>query len=541
VSSRAYVFFATLLLGACKDEFPNAPPLTLAIDTTSGWHDTVAVTDVDTLQIKVALAGGGTVTGVQVHWASSNPAKLEVTPLALQAGREKDSLILQLRTVITAHARDSVVIITAKVDRPGFEPKEFSRQITVMERWVTISAGYQHSCGITVSGDAFCWGEHDLSPNGGFLGNGSSAGSLTPVQVAGGLKFGSVAAGDRHTCGLSLDGRVYCWGLNSYGAAGNGSTFGFHQLSPVPIAVGRTFTAVSAGAGFVCGVTDDAQGFCWGLDDVGQLGDGGFDPILKRPIPRFDNCTLFESDTVRCSLTPRPVQTRRFEPILLRAAGAGLIHTCGALTDGRAVCWGSGSVELGNSLVAQTDTAVLVSGDTQLRSVSAGSSHTCGIGASVSQAYCWGFDSYGQLGTDSTLDSCVLFSGHTVECSRRPVLVSSGTGFRFVSAGGNASCGVATDSTAYCWGSNEFGQLGRASTITSCVPDVGVQVGCSQTPVRISIVGNPRFIAMSVGARHVCAVTSAGAAYCWGDGGGGKLGLGSTASSPNPVRVVEPR
>jgi alpha-tubulin suppressor-like RCC1 family protein len=360
------------------------------------------------------------------------------------------------------------------------------------------------------------------------------------VAVIGGLTFASVDAGDRHSCGILVDRRVFCWGLNSYGAAGNGSNFDVDQLAPVALALGRAFVSVSAGAGYVCGVTTDAAGYCWGLDDVGQLGDGGFDEILNKPLPAFDNCTIFDGDTIRCSLTPRPVRPRTSPPLSLAAIGAGGIYACGILSDGAAVCWGKGSVEIGQSSSIQTDTAVAVPGGVRFSSITAGPSQTCALSSSDAMAYCWGNDSHAQLGASQPIGSCVLFSGHQVPCTPTPVPVSGGLKFRVVSAGGNTTCGIATDSTAYCWGSNEFGQLGTAAAGDDCEVDLDLVVNCSRTPVKITIPGDPKFISLGAGERHACGVTSVGMAFCWGAGGGGKLGDGSDVDSPTPVRVAEP-
>jgi alpha-tubulin suppressor-like RCC1 family protein len=528
------------LVAACGEEFPDEPAKPASL-VPAGWPSEVFVTDVDTIAVDASLAGSGTpITGLRLTWQSNDDATLHLEPLRPLPGASRaDTLAAQLRAAVTGKAGgfDSVLVI---IEAGGaLEPDTLRSEIHVVQKWASVSAGEEHSCGVTVEGVAFCWGEVGFSPDGGFLGNGSSFGSTIPVEVIGGLTFTSVDAGDRHTCGTLADRRVFCWGLNSFGAAGSGAGFGVDQLAPVPVALGRTFSSVSAGAGYACGVTTDDAGYCWGLDQAGQLGDGQFDEVLDKPQPPFDNCTIFDSPIVRCSLTPRSVRTRTGVPLDLTAIGAGTVHTCGVRSDGEAVCWGSGSVEIGQASAVQTDTARVVPGGVQFSAITAGASHTCAL-AFDATAYCWGFDSHGQLGAAPSIGSCTLFSGHEVPCTRTPVPVSGGLTLQSLSAGGNTTCGIGTDSTAYCWGSNQFGQLGTGSAGGQCEVDLAVIVSCSRTPVKITVPGDPKFLSVSAGGRHACGVTVAGMAWCWGAGSGGKLGNGSEADSPTPVRVAEP-
>lgn len=147
-----------------------------------------------------------------------------------------------------------------------------------------VSAGAQHTCGIS-AGAAYCWG---LNSN-GQLGDGTTTQRTSPTLVTGGLNFVELSSGASHTCGITAAGAAYCWGLNSNGQLGDGTTT--QRLSPVPVAGGLTFAVperfpyagtLSAGRSHTCGVTTTGATYCWGANEHGQLGNG---TTLDSPVP----------------------------------------------------------------------------------------------------------------------------------------------------------------------------------------------------------------------------------------------------------------
>jgi len=132
-----------------------------------------------------------------------------------------------------------------------------------------MAAGYDHSCGITTGNQAVCWG---LNQD-GQLGDNNAPNENTPVPVAGGHAFLAVTAGLRHTCALDTTGAAWCWGANDLGQLGR-----VGPASRVPVAVdgGLKFAYIKAGELFTCGVTSDGAAWCWGDNEYGQLGDGSF-------------------------------------------------------------------------------------------------------------------------------------------------------------------------------------------------------------------------------------------------------------------------
>ena len=195
------------------------------------------------------------------------------------------------------------------------------------------------------------------------------------------------------------------------------------------------------------------------------------------------------------------------------SVGVGAIRTCGLAATGDAYCWGFNDFgQLGNGSTTGSLTPVLVSGGIRFSSISTKFGHTCGV-TSVGDVYCWGENFRGQLGDGTTINR------HT------PVLVSGGLSFASVNAGGALTCGVTSDGDAYCWGENSSGQLGNGTTTDR------------HTPVPVE--GGLSFASVNNAALHTCAVTTAGVAYCWGFNSDGQLGDGSTTNRLTPVRVVQ--
>lgn len=361
--------------------------------------------------------------------------------------------------------------------------------------FTSVSAGGLHTCALTPDGAAFCWGDNST----GELGDGSTASSSTPVPVSGGLIFAALSAGSDsgHTCGLTVDGAAYCWGRNDYGQLGNVSVTG--STTPVPVSGGLTFSAVTAGWNHSCGVTTSGAAYCWGSNGGGELGNG----------------------TNNGGPTPVAVSGG----LTFAALSAGNFLTCGVTTSATAYCWGVAG-RLGNGLRVSSSVPVAVAGGLTFAGLSA-ASHTCAVTRSGT-AYCWGWNSDGQLGDGSTDSS----SGYE---RLAPVQVEGGLTFATVTTGFWFTCGLNTAKAAYCWGTDSIGQLGIGSTTG---PQQCYTVACSTTPVAVS--GAYGFVAVSGGNGHACGLTPDGVIYCWGENSRGQLGDGSTTNSSTPARVKNP-
>lgn len=264
----------------------------------------------------------------------------------------------------------------------------------------------------------------------------------------------------------------------------------------------REFTRIVAGDDFSCATISLDRVYCFGVDSSHQLGAirpdtvcfDAFDPGNRAPPP--------------CSLLPVRVR----EDLSASQLTVGGAHACAITDGGNAYCWGNGAAgQLGNGATVQRQAPRLVTSAVRFTQVSAGHLHTCALDG-TGAAWCWGSDSFGQLGNQKSASSTT------------PIPVDGGHVFRDIAAGVRHTCGVTSDGRAWCWGDNESGQLGSGSMTSRFTSPVAVSGGLT-------------FSAVATGSDFSCGLTTSGAAYCWGEGGRGQLGHGSTNDSRTPVAV----
>ena len=321
-----------------------------------------------------------------------------------------------------------------------------------------------------------------------------------------------VLAGMSNTCAVASDNKAYCWGNNISGALGNNSTTNFS----IPVAVntegvlaGKIIKSISDSNIHTCAIASDNKAYCWGNNKSGNLGNNSTTNSL---IPVAVNTTgVLAGKTIK-------------------QISAGTSHTCAIASDDKAYCWGAGSSgQLGNGTTSMTKVPVAVNttgvlaGKT-IKQISAYGFHTCAV-ASDNKAYCWGNNTSGKLGNNSTTNSLIPAAVNTTG-------VLAGKTIKQISAGSMHTCAIASDDKAYCWGNNNFGVLGNGSTVNSSVP-----VAVNTT----GVLAGKTIKQISAGSSHTCAIASDDKAYCWGNNNFGVLGNGSTVNSSVPVRVYAPK
>ncbi len=439
--------------------------------------------------------------------------------------------------------------------------------VTGLDSGVTaIAAGGDTTCALTAAGGVKCWGYNDV----GQLGDGTTTQRLTPVDVSG-LTSGviEISVNARGACAMLSGGSVQCWGANEYGQLGDGtiitrllpvssSGVGPPTPTPTPTATATAtatpsfvpIQAVAAGDFGGCLLTTSGTVRCWGGNAYGQLGDGTttnrLTPVnvsglsstaVSISVGTFASCVVLTGGAVQCWgnfwQQPRwgvPEVPARLSPANITGLSSGVSvlsvgssHACAVTGAGAVKCWGRNvSGELGDGSTTQSQitvdvvglggiaTSVAVGGDLGYSDIN----HTCVL-TSGGGVKCWGENRFGELGDGTAMTRLA------------PVdVVGINSGARAIMAGARHTCALVSGGGVQCWGSNEDGQLGNNSLVTS------------YTPATVSgLTSGVAAIAGGSNARHTCVLTTAGGVKCWGNNYHGQLGDGTTTLRRTPVDV----
>jgi hypothetical protein len=333
-----------------------------------------------------------------------------------------------------------------------------------------------------------------------------------------------VTQGACHGCAWR-QGRVFCWGANTFGALGNGTTTS--STVAVPVSDLTDVVQVSTGCGneaiegHSCALTGGGEVWCWGSNAAGQLGDQTFTdssvPVRVRGLPKITGISL------------------------------GVAHTMAVAADGRVFCWGDDSDAQCGCTGGNCAAPSAVAGVTDAVEVSAGYWHTC-VRRAGGTLLCWGRNAYGEVGNRTTngqiTPTSVLGISNAVQIAAGPI----------------HTCARLSDGTAWCWGGGMYGEIGNgmsptsqltpaqvslsfsaaelSTTVTDCARDSAGNVACwgpnvpmgSATPVAVGI-------SDAIGLGGMCAARPSGRVSCWGFNGRGELGDGTMIDRSAPVDV----
>ena len=359
-----------------------------------------------------------------------------------------------------------------------------SRAGTPASPVASVAGGVNHTCARRASGALFCWGD-DSS---GELGDGKpNFRQTTPVPVTSIANASSVATGAFHTCVVTPGGGVSCWGLNSFGQIGSAVPLDGLQTTPVAVPGLSGVTAVSAGSEHTCALLSNGTVSCWGANSFGQLGDG---TTTNRSTPQVipgltgvtalgsgsgyhHTCVVRTGGNLRCwgsnadgelgTGTASPQQTTPVNVVGVTGAtavatggGAGREHTCAILAGGAVSCWGSnvfGELGIGSVSTGPRANPTPVPGLTGATAIACGEAHSCTLLGNGTMR-CWGDNADAQLGNGDT----------TGAIQTSPVAVTGLTNVVGIGLGFRHGCAVRSDGRLWCWGGNFDGSVGDGTS-----------------------------------------------------------------------------
>ena len=408
--------------------------------------------------------------------------------------------------------------------------------------WNTITSGDTNVCAIrdsstaapTVTGSLWCWGGNDY----GQVGDGTFNTELLPIRIGAASDWSAVDAGNAHTCGIRA-GALYCWGAGADYRTGLGTID--DTTAPNQVGSATTWSKVSAGYRSSCGIRTDGTLWCWGANTQGQLGipayrtAPGAAPVLAGVAQVSSGhgatCAVKTNGTLWCwgsnatGLLSDGTFLDSQVPVQIGVAtnwasvsvggriddfGAPAGYACAIRTTGTLWCWGDDTFgQLGLNSTAPTDVPTQVGALTTWTAVSTGAASTCGIaGGSM---FCWGAGGSGQIGNNDVLNKLV------------PTAVSGGGTWSSVSVGDQQACAIDTAGALWCWGANNLGQLGIGNAVGQKVP---TRVGSASDWTQVS-----------AGGISSCGIRTGGLLFCWGGNPNGQVGDGTTAQRTSPVQI----
>ena len=508
-----------------EDAYEFIAPPTL----TSVTPSTAYVTGGDTIVLNGSNFREGsivTIGGVEVDISNLTPTAVSVTIPAQNAGVYDVSITDDLGQKATLEKAFTYVELPPAVTgvTPSRGPASGGQEVTVSGDGFTFAGvrqvvrGTSHTLALTADGKVYSWGYNAY----GGLGNNSTANSPVPVAVTGALAgktVTAIAAGSYHSLALTSDGTVYSWGQNTYGQLGNNST----TQSNVPVAVtstgalaGKTVTAIAAGYSHSLALTLDGEVYGWGNNANGQLGNGGTAqsnvPVavtstgalagktVTAIVAGYSHSLALTSDGTVYSWGQNTYgqlgnnsTTQSNVPVtatgalagrMVTAIAAGQYHSLARTSDGKVYGWGYNYFgQLGNNSTANSSVPVTIPATSPLASktvtqIAAGSNHSLAL-TSEGAVYSWGYNTYGQLGDNTTNDSLVPIAVTATSALAGKTVVT-------IAAGGHTSSVLASDGKVYSWGLNSSGQFGNNTTTNSSVPVAAILTILNTAPPSVA-------------------------------------------------------
>jgi cysteine-rich repeat protein len=384
-----------------------------------------------------------------------------------------------------------------------------------------------------------------------------------------------VATGGDHTCVVSFDGRVRCWGAGEDGRTGQGKTDDLGDTEVPSEGIDLPFPgpvqAIGLGDGFGCALLTNGSVMCWGRNANGRLGIGTDDaavldergdvltpvqltiPAIALAVGRQHACVIHQGGAVRCwgaggkgrlGYGEEPTMIGNdvgddeladdLEEIQIggqaNALTAGVEHTCALLESGEVQCWGAYSEgrlgvpglteDIGDDEDPESIEALDLD-DLKVQQIVADGHHTCAVVGDDPQLWCWGKGANGRLGTGDVAD---VIEPQSIETGGRTVAVDLGEAHTCVVLTEVTFRDDELDQVVRCFGEGAAGRLGNEMAV-----DLGgMRATLPELLPPIDVLGaeNRRIQSIAAGVAHTCVRTSGGFVRCWGEAAEGRLGYG---------------
>lgn len=390
-------------------------------------------------------------------------------------------------------------LLVALLPFPSFG-SEVSGYFYKRPTFVHLGVGQSSACAVSSDGEVWCWGSNSKFQSA----SKSSTFESTPFRLTGISNARQVTVGREHACALLETKRVVCWGSNEFGQLGTGFEFNGLSLSAFAEYVNGVVdvTSIFSGDDHNCAITSSKEVFCWGSNSRGQIGQ------------------LYKDESRQINGRQVIAHAERVEISGVIDLGLGSNHTCAVKDSGYVYCWGSnlyGQLGQGWS-VEKSYKPLLVGALTDVKRIDSSANSICVTNLNKSLR-CWGAGSSGQLGQLDTGDLAIPLSS-TTSLAKYSV--------EEFSVGNQSTCAKLDNSVVYCWGSNQYGQVGTTNAST-----------VSLTP--FSTIQYPLTDATQIesGGDFSCVLT--GNVWCWGRNNLGQLGQMTSSTFNAYAQINNPR
>lgn len=438
---------------------------------------TLVVSDIKPYPVAVSYVVEGT--------ATASDHNLNSGSVTIPAGQSSASVTYNNLRNLSPNASKSLIIRLTGADHGAVEA------VAVQENRINdsdggnlndflysmVSAGGESTCAITTGGKLKCWGSNSV----GQLGDGTTLSKNSPVSVDDANNYNKVSVGANNSCGITATGLLKCWGSNDNGRLGIGVASGGDSLVPVAVDASETYSEILVGYSSSCGLTTQGILKCWGA---------------KFAIYGYN-------------YSPTAVDSS----VAYKSVSVGSSHICAITTGNVLKCWGGNSNgQVGDGTTSSSTAPKVIDSGTSYISIGARANKTCGVTA-ANKIRCWGQNLLFSLGVSSP--SQVL----------SPMTIDSDYSYTQLDLGDQHGCGLSTTGKIRCWGNNGNNQLADQKS-QGYVPGSLPQ----------EVISSSSFINLNAGDNHTCAIKASGRLYCWGNNNSGQLGNGTTNT-----RIILPR